>query len=121
MRDEAAVAIVLAAEGYPGDPRRGDAIEGIDDALAPGALVFHAGTVARQRPEGGFGTNGGRVLAVSAWARTSRPPAPPPSAPPTPSPGPGCSAGTTSPPSLPDRPAVLASGRAAPRVPEPAR
>ncbi len=66
VHDRAAVTIVLAAEGYPGDPRRGDAIEGIDDALARGALVFHAGTVARQRPEGGFGTNGGRVLAVTA-------------------------------------------------------
>ena len=33
VRDEAAVTIVLAAEGYPGDPRRGDAIEGIDRAL----------------------------------------------------------------------------------------
>lgn len=64
-RDEAAVTIVLAAEGYPGDPRRGDPIEGIDEAAARGALVFHAGTAARRRPEGGFGTNGGRVLAVT--------------------------------------------------------
>ena len=29
-----------------------------------GALVFHAATIARRRPEGGFGTNGGRVLTV---------------------------------------------------------
>ena len=65
-RDEAAVTIVLAAEGYPGDPRRGDAIQGLEEARAEGALVFHAGTVARHRPEGGFGTNGGRVLAVTA-------------------------------------------------------
>jgi phosphoribosylamine--glycine ligase len=63
------VAIVLAAKGYPGDPRRGDPIEGIDDARAQGALVFHAGTVARRRPEGGYGTNGGRVLAVTALGR----------------------------------------------------
>jgi phosphoribosylamine--glycine ligase len=58
----AAVGIVLAAKGYPGDPRRGDPIAGIEDAAAMGALVFHAGTVAR--PGGGFGTNGGRVLTV---------------------------------------------------------
>ncbi len=58
--------VVLAAHGYPGDPRRGDPIEGIEDAVAAGALVFHAGTAARQRPEGGFGTNGGRVLALTA-------------------------------------------------------
>jgi phosphoribosylamine--glycine ligase len=64
--DEAAVTIVLAASGYPGDPRRGDPIEGLDDAAALGALVFHAGTTARTRPEGGYGTNGGRVLAVTA-------------------------------------------------------
>ena len=51
-RDEAAVTIVLAAEGYPGDPRRGDPIEGLDAARAEGALVFHAGTVARNRPGG---------------------------------------------------------------------
>jgi phosphoribosylamine--glycine ligase len=61
---EATVAIVLAAHGYPGDPRRGDPIDGLEDAERQGALVFHAGTVARRRPEGGFGTNGGRVLAV---------------------------------------------------------
>ena len=64
-RDEAAVTIVLAAAGYPNDPRKGDPIEGLDEAVARGALVFHAGTVARQRSEGGFGTNGGRVLAVT--------------------------------------------------------
>jgi phosphoribosylamine--glycine ligase len=58
----AAVAIVLAAKGYPGDPRRGDPIAGLDEAVAAGALVFHAGT--HGRPGGGFGTNGGRVLAV---------------------------------------------------------
>ncbi len=58
----AAVAIVLAAAGYPGDPSRGDRIEGIDGALADGALVFHAGSAAG--PDGGFTVGGGRVLAV---------------------------------------------------------
>ncbi len=58
----AAVGIVLAAEGYPGNPRRGDPIAGLDDARELGALVFHAGTVGR--PQGGFGTNGGRVMTV---------------------------------------------------------
>jgi phosphoribosylamine--glycine ligase len=68
----AAVGIVLAAKGYPGDPRRGDPIEGLD-AAEIGALVFHAGTVLR--PGGGFGTNGGRVLTVvgrGADLRTAR-------------------------------------------------
>jgi phosphoribosylamine--glycine ligase len=66
VRPDAAVTIVLAAKGYPNDPRRGDPIDGLDAAAATGALVFHAGTVARQRPEGGYGTSGGRVLAVTA-------------------------------------------------------
>ena len=58
----ATVGVVLAAEGYPGTPRRGEPIEGIDAARAAGGLVFHGGTVGR--PQGGFGTNGGRVLTV---------------------------------------------------------
>jgi phosphoribosylamine--glycine ligase len=58
----AAVGIVLAAQGYPGTPKRGDPIDGLEAAVATGALVFHAGTVAR--PGGGYGTSGGRVLAV---------------------------------------------------------
>ena len=61
-RPIAAVGIVLAAKGYPGDPRRGDPIEGINDATYMGSLVFHAGTI--ERPDGRFGTNGGRVLTV---------------------------------------------------------
>jgi phosphoribosylamine--glycine ligase len=61
---EAAVAVVLAAKGYPGSPRRGDPIDGVEAAVAQGALVFHAGTVARRSPAGGWGTNGGRVLTV---------------------------------------------------------
>jgi len=59
---EAAVGIVLAAEGYPGTPKRGRPIEGLEAAAATGALVFHAGTAAR--PGGGYGTTGGRVLTV---------------------------------------------------------
>ncbi len=62
--DAAAVGIVLAARGYPETPTRGDPIEGVEAAEARGALVFHAGTAARQRLEGGWATNGGRVLTV---------------------------------------------------------
>jgi len=58
----AAVAIVLASEGYPGKPRTGDPIDGIDDATAHGALVFHSGTV--RAPDGTTRTAGGRVLSV---------------------------------------------------------
>jgi phosphoribosylamine---glycine ligase len=58
----AAVGIVLAAKGYPGTPKRGAPIDGIEAAEQAGALVFHGGTVGR--PGGGYGTNGGRVLTV---------------------------------------------------------
>jgi phosphoribosylamine---glycine ligase len=58
----AAVGIVLASEGYPGTPKRGLPITGIEAAEADGALVFHGGSIGR--PGGGYGTNGGRVLTV---------------------------------------------------------
>ena len=59
---QAAMGIVLAAAGYPGDPVRGDAIHGLDAAVGTGALVFHAGTA--RAADRGFVTKGGRVLAV---------------------------------------------------------
>ena len=55
----AAVGIVIAAAGYPSSPRRGDTIDGLDDAR--GALVFHAGT---RQLDGTWTTDGGRVLTV---------------------------------------------------------
>jgi phosphoribosylamine--glycine ligase len=58
---QAAVAIVLAAEGYPTRPRTGDVIRGRDE-VAPDILVFEAGT--RRDVDGTWRTNGGRVLAV---------------------------------------------------------
>jgi phosphoribosylamine--glycine ligase len=67
-RREAAACVVMAAFGYPGTPRRGDPIEGIDEALAiPGVTVYHAGT----RLEGrSLLTNGGRVLSVCGRGTT---------------------------------------------------
>jgi phosphoribosylamine--glycine ligase len=58
----AAVGVVLAAEGYPGTPKRGTPIDGIEAAEAAGALVFHGGSIGRL--SGGYATNGGRVLTV---------------------------------------------------------
>ena len=58
----ATVAIVLVAGGYPDAPRSGDAIEGLEDAAATGALVFHAGT--RIDGDGTVRTTRGRVLSV---------------------------------------------------------
>ena len=55
----AALGVVIAAEGYPDEPRLGDAIAGLDEAAALPGKVFHAGT----RLEGGrVLTSGGRVL-----------------------------------------------------------
>lgn len=62
-KDAAAVCVVMAAGGYPGDYRKGDAISGISTAESEGALVFHAGTALK---DGRLVTNGGRVLGVTA-------------------------------------------------------
>lgn len=66
--DKAAVCVVMAAEGYPGDYRKGDAIEGLEKAAELDDLyVFHAGTAARDSL---CVTNGGRVLGVTALGDT---------------------------------------------------
>jgi phosphoribosylamine--glycine ligase len=59
---EAAVTVVLAAGGYPDKPETGVALEGMADAAAEGALVFHAGTALRR---GSLVSSGGRVLNVT--------------------------------------------------------
>jgi phosphoribosylamine--glycine ligase len=55
--------VVLAAAGYPGSPRRGDAISGLAE-LDPSILAFHAGT--RREADGALRTDGGRVLTLVA-------------------------------------------------------
>jgi phosphoribosylamine--glycine ligase len=61
---DAAVTVVLAAQGYPVAPRAGDIIEGLEDASGrPGVTVFAAG-VGRDS-SGRLTTAGGRVLAVT--------------------------------------------------------
>jgi phosphoribosylamine--glycine ligase len=63
-RPEAAVCVVLASGGYPGEYRTGLPIEGVERAEAhPGVTVFHAGTARR---DGRLTTAGGRVLGVTA-------------------------------------------------------
>ena len=61
-RPEAAVTVVLAANGYPDRPESGVPLGGIADAEATGALVFHAGTALRG---GSLVSAGGRVLDVT--------------------------------------------------------
>jgi len=57
-----ALGVVMAASGYPLQPRKGDTITGLP-AEAPDAMVFHAGTEPRSDAAV---TSGGRVLCVTA-------------------------------------------------------
>jgi len=62
----AALGVVLAAHGYPENPRSGDAIEGLERVTAdlhPDCKVFHAGTAFR---DGRVVVTGGRVLCATA-------------------------------------------------------
>lgn len=62
-----ALGVVLAARGYPGAVRTGDALTGHDTVFAPAVKLFHAGT----RPEGDrVVTSGGRVLTACALGDT---------------------------------------------------
>jgi phosphoribosylamine--glycine ligase len=65
--DQAALTVVLAANGYPGAPAKGGGIGGIQTADGHGAKVFHAGTMSRDES---LIANGGRVLNVTALGRS---------------------------------------------------
>jgi phosphoribosylamine--glycine ligase len=54
-----ALGVVMAAEGYPDQYRRGDIITGLDAAAQLPGKVFHAGT---SQQDTGVATAGGRVL-----------------------------------------------------------
>ena len=65
---DAALTVVMAAKGYPGDYQRGSVIEGLDAAAEiEGVEIFHAGTKAMG---GKITANGGRVLNVSALGKS---------------------------------------------------
>ncbi|MGI5436343.1 phosphoribosylamine--glycine ligase [Streptomyces shenzhenensis] len=64
--EEAAVTVVVASHNYPGSPRTGDPITGLDAVAAedaPHAYVLHAGT---RRDGAAIVSAGGRVLSVTA-------------------------------------------------------
>ncbi|MDO4541277.1 MAG: phosphoribosylamine--glycine ligase [Bacillota bacterium] len=63
-KDKYAACVVMAAEGYPEDPVKGDEINGLGENTAE-SFVFHAGT---KKENNKFYTNGGRVLGVTAIA-----------------------------------------------------
>jgi phosphoribosylamine--glycine ligase len=67
-RREAVACVVLAADGYPGSPKKGDQIDGIEDAMSlSGVTVYHAAT---RVTDGKLETSGGRVLSVCGRAGT---------------------------------------------------
>lgn len=63
--DETALAVVIAADGYPATPKKGGHID-LASAEANGAKVFHAGT---KLADGQLASSGGRVLNVTAKGR----------------------------------------------------
>ena len=63
----AAVCVVMASGGYPGNYPKGKPILGLTEAdQLPNTKVFHAGTAMK---DGEIVTNGGRVLGVTAWGK----------------------------------------------------
>jgi phosphoribosylamine--glycine ligase len=71
-KDEAAVLVVMAANGYPGSYKKGSVIGGLADAAAvEGAQIFHAGTKAETKDGKKVITAvGGRVLGIAASAKS---------------------------------------------------
>ena len=61
---DAALAVIVAARGYPGEVERGAEIRGLEDAESvPGVAVLHGGT---RRVGAALVADGGRVLAITA-------------------------------------------------------
>jgi len=61
---DSALCVVMAANGYPGEPQRGSEIRGLDAAASdPQVKIFHAGT---RREDTRLIADGGRVLGVTA-------------------------------------------------------
>jgi phosphoribosylamine--glycine ligase len=66
--DDAALTVIMATKGYPGDYGKGSVIEGLDEAAkVEGVEIFHAGTLAK---DGKIFANGGRVLNICATGKT---------------------------------------------------
>ena len=67
LNNTAAVCVVMATKGYPGDYAKGSVIKGLKEAETAEVKIFHAGTMEK---EGHIIANGGRVLGVTAKAST---------------------------------------------------
>ncbi len=68
MKDDAALCVVMAANGYPGSYTKGTIIEGIEESTHDDVIIFHAGTDIDDN--GNIIAIGGRVLGVTATAPT---------------------------------------------------
>ena len=67
--DDTAVVVVMAAKGYPEKPQTGTVIRQLDAAAKiEGVTIFHAGT--KQNAQGEIEASGGRVLGISATAKS---------------------------------------------------
>ena len=65
-RDDCALVVVMAAEGYPGSYKKNTVIKGLDEAnKVDGVTVLHAGTASNDKGE--VIATGGRVLGVTAY------------------------------------------------------
>jgi phosphoribosylamine---glycine ligase len=71
---DAALTVVMAAKGYPGNYKKGTPIEGLDAAAqVEGVEIFHAGTIAGTGADDDhIRANGGRVLNVCARGKSVR-------------------------------------------------
>lgn len=65
-KEEAAVCVILASQGYPDNYKKGFEITGLD-SIEDGLLIFHSGT---SKLGGKIVTNGGRVLGIVGRAET---------------------------------------------------
>ncbi|MDM8335149.1 phosphoribosylamine--glycine ligase [Wolbachia pipientis] len=69
LNNKAAVCVVVASKGYPGDYQKGETIKGLDKIESiPGILVFHAGT--KLDESGNWVSDGGRVLNIVGEGNT---------------------------------------------------
>ena len=66
-KEDAALAVVMAANGYPGSYEKGTPIDGLGDITGTDTIVFHAGTA---RDGDQLVATGGRVLNVTAMGKT---------------------------------------------------
>ncbi len=69
QHDRAALCVVMASKGYPGEYAKNTVIHNLEHAAAqPNVFIFHAGTAIK---DGTLVATGGRVLGVTAWGNTT--------------------------------------------------